>query len=333
MVDSEPWERKLLHHFSGHKFDWRWEMLETLTTQIVERWETLKKYADIDKLSKHGELDHQATSHLCRALANDEDDLPGVELMMSCVSCVAIGLGHSARWLRGCDCHVELLISHAAPKHQKQTFVDEGFEDGHCPLMGRRLVHLVHGGLVKMKENVKFCNVQYNTLLVQAPEAQRVKVLTFDRAVRSRLTDWMSDKLDYILEPPILFVGLIGMYFSFSVDACVDIAQKLLDWWDRLRGIQMGAYIMAQVVPSPPPCGSWLLGSLPVAPLGSLGFPWAVPLPGSLGPSLWPPWVPPYHKVFLNNYELLLITKYSLPLVNSLLIIWWPSPTGCPSAD
>ena len=293
MVDSEPWERKLLHHFSGHKFDWRWEMLETLTTQIVERWATLKKYADIDKLSKHGELDHQATSHLCRALANDEDDLPGVELMMSCVSCVAIGLGHSARWLRGCDCHVELLISHAAPKHQKQTFVDEGFEDGHCPLMGRRLVHLVHGGLVKMKENVKFCNVQYNTLLVQAPEAQRVKVLTFDRAVRSRLTDWMSDKLDYILEPPILFVGLIGMYFSFSVDACVDIAQKLLDWWDRLRGIQMGAYIMAQVVPSPPPCGSWLLGSLPVAPLGSLGFPWAVPLPGSLGPSLWPPWVPP----------------------------------------
>ena len=168
MGGSEKWERALMHHFSGHKFDWRWEMLETLSSQLVARWPIMAKYANANILSKDGELDHQATSHLCRALANESDDLPGIELMMNAVSCITSAQGHNARWLRGCDCHSELLIANLEPKKLKQAFIDEGLDGGHCPLMGRRLVHLVHGGVAKMKDNIKHDTNHYNELLMKA---------------------------------------------------------------------------------------------------------------------------------------------------------------------
>ena len=44
----------------------------------------------------------------------------------------------------------------------------------------------------------------------------------------------MTEKLSYVLEPPILAVGLLGMYFGFSIDACVDIGNRLLEWWERI---------------------------------------------------------------------------------------------------
>ena len=83
MENSEAWERKLLHTFSGYKFDWRWESLGFLTSQLVDMWGTLAKYQDEATLLKDGQLDHKATNHLCRALTNDPEDLPAVELMVN----------------------------------------------------------------------------------------------------------------------------------------------------------------------------------------------------------------------------------------------------------
>ena len=36
MGSARPWERKLFHTFDGHRFDWRWGLLESLLRQLDE---------------------------------------------------------------------------------------------------------------------------------------------------------------------------------------------------------------------------------------------------------------------------------------------------------
>ena len=81
MQKAEKHERQQLHGFEGHRFDWRWEVLEVLLDQLCDIWPTLKKYFDFEVMSRGGELTGIKMEHLSRALANKPDDLPGIECM------------------------------------------------------------------------------------------------------------------------------------------------------------------------------------------------------------------------------------------------------------
>ena len=90
-----------MHTFSGHKFDWRWEVCEVLSLQLVERWPIMHTHIDFKVLSKDGDLRDVNMDFLRRALENKPDDLPCIELMLHCVANVSQAQGHNARWLRG----------------------------------------------------------------------------------------------------------------------------------------------------------------------------------------------------------------------------------------
>ena len=56
MASASANERKELHHFSGHKLDWRWEVLEVLSRQVVTVWPILRKYFDHAAITNDNEL-------------------------------------------------------------------------------------------------------------------------------------------------------------------------------------------------------------------------------------------------------------------------------------
>ena len=119
MEDATKEERRLLHALPHHKFDWRWEVLETLLGKLVEVWPTLQKYVDLEVLSRDGDLKHVGIGHLASALKDQEGDIPGCELMQHSTFVLARAIGHNGRWLRGCDCHQDILVQHVCASKKK----------------------------------------------------------------------------------------------------------------------------------------------------------------------------------------------------------------------
>ena len=186
-------------------------------------------------LTKDGSLADASLDVLNRALANDPNDLPGVQLMLLAVEGIAAAQGHNARWLRGCDCHEYILLSNVSLKKKGKLMADAGLDEGHCPFMGRRLCHLIHGGLDMMKNNLANAGTdEYNQLLLTTPDAQRLPILRFEQHVKTRLVSILDAKLSFVLRPPHLFAGLLGMYFGASITACVGIGRELVEYWQNL---------------------------------------------------------------------------------------------------
>ena len=75
-------ELKLMHSFEHHRFDWRWEVLETVSASLGYRWDILKRYFDYAALSKDGQLRDQGIRVLHRCLVGADDDLPACEAMV-----------------------------------------------------------------------------------------------------------------------------------------------------------------------------------------------------------------------------------------------------------
>ena len=90
----------------------------------------------------------------------------------------------------------------------------EGLHDGHCPFMGRRIVHLVHGGPTAMKANIPHRTTHYNEPPMKAPGNRLSKVVAFHEHVSGRLINWTCGRLDYILEPPVMMTGLLLTLFK-----------------------------------------------------------------------------------------------------------------------
>ena len=150
MGSARPWERKLFHTFDGHRFDWRWGLLESLLRQLDEMWPTLVKYFDTEAMSKNGELGGFALNTLDACLKN----VPGggfesVHLMIMAVSCISAAVGTLSRWFRGCDCCEPVLRMDITSAKRRRLMQANWLQDGHCPLMGRRICHVVHIGLPK----------------------------------------------------------------------------------------------------------------------------------------------------------------------------------------
>ena len=176
---------------------------------------------------------NHSVGDLGRALRNDPEDLPGIEAMTYATGGIATAVGHQARWCRGCDCHSEILQQQVARKTTTKLLEEAGLPEGHCPLMGRRLVHLVHGGVETIKSQVRDAGTdQYNQALLELREDHRAKVVSFETHVKARVVSSIGENLQYLLGPPVTITGMMGMYFGFSIPASVEFAKGLSAYWE-----------------------------------------------------------------------------------------------------
>ena len=234
MDAAEKWERQQVHHFSGHRFDWRWELLERILEQLVKLWPILTKYTNIEKMSKSGELSGVRMDHLARSIANKDDDLPGMEAMINASHVVTESVGINARWLKGCDCHAHILEGSHSPQKQKELMVAAGCDEGFCCLQGRRIVALIHGGFDTCKQRVRDANSpRLQEVLTASSHTVRTVTIEFMNHAKASWVDGFCDKFGFILIAPFLFAGLLGEFFGFSRENCVDVGVRLLDYWSQ----------------------------------------------------------------------------------------------------
>ena len=153
----------------------------------------------------------------------------------ACQVCVS-AIGHNARWLRGCDCHKHIWEKNVAPAKRAQLFVESGLPDGYCPLAGRRLVNLIHGGLRECQKRVKHADSdRYQQVLTMARDGVRCATLNFVNHIKSSWIDGFEDKFGFVLRPPHVIAGLLGVYFGATRQQCVDIGSQLIEHWERNR--------------------------------------------------------------------------------------------------
>ena len=227
MDGADKEERRLMYHFSKARFDWRWEILEVTSGDLADRWPILKRYADWENIYAVGHLADVGIEHLRRTLANDPANLPAIELMTNATHAISQAQGHNSRWLKTCDCcNPDLGLARVVPLQRKHMP-----DKKPCSLAARRLVHLIHGGLVQMKENIRHASTpRLNLLLMQAPASSREMALEFSTATKAYLEQHTDEKLGFVLEVPVLFVGLFGTFFFFDVLDCVAIGRRLLEY-------------------------------------------------------------------------------------------------------
>jgi hypothetical protein len=103
MVGSTSAERRFVHSFDGHKFDWRWEMLEKICTQLVNMWHILAAYWNYNLMSADGKLQASVLNIIDGVLCNTA--FPGVELFMNTTQVVSTAVGRESRKMRSCFCH------------------------------------------------------------------------------------------------------------------------------------------------------------------------------------------------------------------------------------
>jgi hypothetical protein len=232
MVNAAKHERRTMHAFPRRKFDWRWETLECLLEALSEMWPAMKAYYQKEAMMKESSLHDIKQEHLARALENDPSDLPDVELMINQTSVICQAQGHNGRWLKGCDCHGDILVQRLSRVRRAELLAESGLTTSSCPLMGLRLTHLIHGGLQAMKDNVKnAASPRLQELMTSSREESRVKMLEFCSQATNSIVDQMGDKFDFVLKPPHLIAGLFGVFFGYSIAACVDIGHQLVAFW------------------------------------------------------------------------------------------------------
>ena len=195
LPNADRADRRLIHNFKHYRFDWRWEVLEVLSVQVAQRWPILES-ADMDAVSKDGDLAAEGLKILRRCLENNPNDIEGVELMTNACAVVSQAVGENARWVRGCECHKDLFASTRFPEARVQLMLEmDPSCRGTCVWMGRRLVHMAHDGCARMCRRVEEATSdRYEELLRRSRPELSTKILVFERHVKSRWVCTITDK-------------------------------------------------------------------------------------------------------------------------------------------
>jgi hypothetical protein len=231
-----------MHVFDGHRFDWRWEQLETLATQLEARWDILVSSWDTEAISNDGELKAQGVERLARAL---KGDVPGCQLMVSATAAFCKAVGDNGRWMKGCYCHKDLheQCSSAGTSAKKKAKLMTEALDGadYCCWMGCRLTAMAHGADEQLIHRVQTAqSEELNKLVAKAPPAMRSMATDFLAQVTSRYCEIVAYKWRFTKQLPHIVAGLFGMYQGYSLEACGAIAAKMFFLWESVddkRGI------------------------------------------------------------------------------------------------
>ena len=249
MKNCPKHERRLMHTFSGHSFDWRWGNVEVNSEQLAERWPIMRATWNMQVITKDGELNAQAVGRINMAFT---DELPGLEEMNAATYVVSHAAGHNARWLSGCDCHSDLHIECSkagTSAARKKDIMKELTAQDHCPWMGRRLIALAHGAGQRLVDNMRDAATdRCNMLLAKAQDTVRSIVIDFiDHAKGSYCAD-MTSKLEFTIVMPNLLTGLFGMYVGYTNFACGAIAKKITIEWDQMADKSMAHRVTVQLM-------------------------------------------------------------------------------------
>ena len=64
MKNCPKHERRLMHAFSGHSFDWRWGNVEVNSEQLAERWPIMRATWNMQLITKEDELNAKAVGRI-----------------------------------------------------------------------------------------------------------------------------------------------------------------------------------------------------------------------------------------------------------------------------
>lgn len=139
MKDAPANDRSQLQSWTKVKFDWKWENLETIVSQLVEVYPILRQYWDLHTFAGTGGLKDDDPHGGTRVTQLDHAMKAEYFLEFSeLIRIVAVCLGQWARWLEGCSCHPDLSDECRTKLQRKRRLQDLGAPTGICPWAGRR---------------------------------------------------------------------------------------------------------------------------------------------------------------------------------------------------
>jgi hypothetical protein len=234
MVGSTSAERRFVHSFDGHKFDWRWEMLENICTELVNMWHILAAYWNYNLMSADGKLQASVLNIIDGVLCNTA--FPGVELFMNTTQVVSTAVGRESRKMRSCFCHQHIYEECSTHLRVTRALEADGYKDGCCPWAGRGGAGFALGECDEMCRRVMDARSnRYTELMRQTPEEIRTKALSFEIHVKTRWAEIVKAKLQFWLHLPYAIVGLFGMFLGRTLQDSQNHGAKLLLLWEQVR--------------------------------------------------------------------------------------------------
>ena len=240
MCDATPAERQLFHQFEGSRFEWRfWGNLEDQTFQLGALWTTFAKFWNSAAMTKDGQLSSSLIRIVSRAVANEPGDLVGVHCMLAAASVASQAVGHGARWLRGCRCHSNMILTNPTYTRRRRFMKDmEMGDDGICLWAGRNAPSLALGAIEDICKVIETADSDLlRQTLADSSEVVRVVALRFLQHVKDRLCSQLRAKFQFWLELPHMVAGLFGVYFGYTLRRCQRHGRQILA---KLRGADQG---------------------------------------------------------------------------------------------
>ena len=255
MTHAETWERRLLHSFSNHKFDWRWGMLEELVCDVCEVLEILQKYFDVSAMTRDGDVCKSSTVEFHAFLQSHK--LVGV---LHCVAGFCHGVGQAAAWLTTCKCphHQHLYEEGLKYRALVKRFIEAGEVSGRCFWAGRLAALLAHDGGEALIGKVAPRTGRFVAWLLLATNEVRVAVLDFESHIINRWRQTVARKLIVWSDLPLAICGLWAAYFGKSWRECKDFAARLQATWIAIENKHM-VHRVAQRLFTDPVLSSQLL--------------------------------------------------------------------------
>jgi hypothetical protein len=221
---------KLMASFPGHRFDWRWEMAETVSTGVDDRWEILETYYVHEVMSNDDQLRGEGLKTLSRCLKNDPDDVEGVELMNCATSVLTRAVGKVARKFKGCKCHEHIHFNGDLSENQKQKALILECGANYCMWMGAVGCEAAHDLIDTSCDIVADASsARFVLLVARSSPTARVAVLSFVEHVKARWCAGFREKFAFAKLDPHRIAGLIGMYKGYSVRSCQELARRILE--------------------------------------------------------------------------------------------------------
>ena len=204
--ELSPLERRMLEGFHGKHLTWRWESLEVVARQVLDRWLLFSATFNPDDFkSSHDDAD---TIKACIAAIASTTFAPSLHVVVL-ISSIC---GRFARWCKGCKCHEDILTSHSNWACRKRAMIEET-GSAFCCWKGRRGPELVLFRTADFyKELMESSSSAYQESLLVADAETAAHMVAWEASLRSRLHQIIKGKLQCLNTLPLSLMGGFGEY-------------------------------------------------------------------------------------------------------------------------
>ena len=203
--------RHKVHLFKGQHLDWRWEHLESLLEQIIDIYPTF--------VSHFKSEDFKDETSLCKKVKSG-CLCPWFGPFSECCYVISHQVGREARWLEGCFCHEDTLITCSNWRKRVRSMQEATGADT-CPWKGKRLPAFAMGHVSGVCERVRMCSsVRYRQALLAAPPEVSSKISMLESAVKTQWCSIIQGKFIFAESNPHNCVAAFAQYMGYPKVDC-----------------------------------------------------------------------------------------------------------------